>query len=363
MRPADVLPTVPGAARPARACAGRSVRASRARGRACSTVQRARGRRACRPSWASTHACRQRGRKEACPARVRPPTRPGHGQPATARTRRSSLNGSRSSKLPPPRVSTITSTSGCAQSSSQALRRSRAAARGPWTYVSATSTFAAGKRLWIVAITSRFAAASLPVTSPILRGRSGSGRLRSVREESFACELRLQPFERGQMRTDSEALNGERAQPEVALLFEELGAAVDVHALAVDKIETQRVELSARHLYRDARAVGRILEREEDTRPAHVALQLGHLALDPDGGEPPEPVRDTAIEARDGVDGAVVVGKRRDLAHASQRTGQLAALEQDLGGRGVLAAVRHELDSRDGDRPRSRRVARRGSSG
>ena len=43
----------------------------------------------------------------------------------------------------------------------------------------ATSTFAAGKRDWIVAITSRFAAASLPVTSPIRRGSSGSERFRS----------------------------------------------------------------------------------------------------------------------------------------------------------------------------------------
>ena len=38
----------------------------------------------------------------------------GTGQPATARTTRSSLNGSRSSKLPPPRARTTTSTSGSA---------------------------------------------------------------------------------------------------------------------------------------------------------------------------------------------------------------------------------------------------------
>src|SRR5581483_10329984 len=69
----------------------------------------------------------------------------GTGQPATARTRRSSLNGSRSSKLPPPRARTTTSTSGAAQTAPSAATISRAA-RGPCTYVSATSTRAAGKR-------------------------------------------------------------------------------------------------------------------------------------------------------------------------------------------------------------------------
>ena len=102
----------------------------------------------------------------------------GTGHAATARTSRSSLNGSRSSKLPPPRVSTITSTSGAAQTSRSASIIA-VAAKGPCTYVSATTTRAAGNRAVIVASTSRFAAASFPVTSPMRRGRNGSGRLRS----------------------------------------------------------------------------------------------------------------------------------------------------------------------------------------
>ncbi len=122
------------------------------------------------------------------------------------------------------------------------------------------------------------------------------------------------------MRADAEALDRERPQPEVALLRVELGPAVDVHALAVGEVETQRVELAAWHLNRDARAVGGIFEREEDARPARVALQFRHLALDPHGRQPAEPLRDAEVETRDGVDGAVVVRERRDLAHARQRT-------------------------------------------
>ena len=114
------------------------------------------------------------------------------------------------------------------------------AARGPWTYVSATSTFAAGKRAWIVVMTSRFAAASFPVTSPIRRGSSGSARFRSAANRPFCRELRLQPLERGEVRADAEALDRERAHAVVAALLEELGPAEDVHALAVDELEAQR---------------------------------------------------------------------------------------------------------------------------
>ena len=102
-------------------------------------------------------------------------------------------------------------------------------------------------------------------------------------EETLGGELRLQPLERGEVRADAEALDRERAQLELAALLVELRPAEDVHALAVGEVEPQRVELAARHRHADARAVGRILEREEDARPALVPPELGHLALDPDG--------------------------------------------------------------------------------
>jgi len=112
----------------------------------------------------------------------------GVGHPATARTTRSSLNGRRSSKLPPPRASTITSISGAAQTASSASTIA-AAARGPCTYVSATRTQAGGKRVAIAVSTSRFAAASFPVTSPIRRGKRGSGRLRAASKSPSAASF------------------------------------------------------------------------------------------------------------------------------------------------------------------------------
>ena len=105
--------------------------------------------------------------------------------------------------------------------------------------------------------TSRFAAASLPVTSPIRRGKQRQRALALGGEEPFGGELRLQPLERGEMRADAEALDRERPQPELAALLVELRPAEDVHALAVGEVEPQRVELAARHLHADAGAVAR----------------------------------------------------------------------------------------------------------
>ena len=73
-------------------------------------ARRGRGRRDARPRSGSARARRRRGRRAARPARGRRPRRPGPGTTATARTTRSSLNGSRSSKLPPPRARITTST-------------------------------------------------------------------------------------------------------------------------------------------------------------------------------------------------------------------------------------------------------------
>ena len=47
------------------------------------------------------------------------------------------------------------------------------------------------------------------------------------------------------MRAEAEPLDRERAEPEVALGLEEIGAPVDVDALAVRQVEAQRVEAPA----------------------------------------------------------------------------------------------------------------------
>ena len=65
----------------------------------------------------------------------------------------------------------------------------------------------AGSGVWIVVSTSRFAAASLPVTRPIRRGSSGSGRFRSAAKSPSRGERSLQALERRQVRAEAEALD------------------------------------------------------------------------------------------------------------------------------------------------------------
>src|SRR5438105_4002020 len=66
-------------------------------------------------------------------------------------------------------------------------------------------------------------------------------------------------------------------------------------------------------------------------------------AHDPERGEPREPVRDAPVERGDGVDLSVAVLDRRDL-HAADGMSKRWYLEEDLGCRLRLAALRHELD-------------------
>jgi len=121
---------------------------------------------------------------------------------------------------------------------------------------------AAGKRALIVARTSFFAAASLPVTRPIRRGRNGSGRFRS--EDAFRRELLLQALERGEVISEPEPLDRQRAHAEIAACLEQLRPPENVDTLTVRKIQPQRIEAAARHRHAEARAVVRILQREED---------------------------------------------------------------------------------------------------
>ena len=113
----------------------------------------------------------------------------GTGQSATARTTRSSENGSRSSKLPPPRASTITSAPRRQRSPiAVAIATVRA---GPARTSRRRRCCAGGKRCTICVSTSRFAAASLPVTSPIRRGIARQRALRSAAKRPSAASFRF----------------------------------------------------------------------------------------------------------------------------------------------------------------------------
>src|SRR5262249_44360241 len=101
-----------------------------------------------------------------------------------------------------------------------------------------------------------------------------------------------------------------------AALGVELGPSEDVNALTVAELEAERVELAARHLHREDGAVLGILQREEHGRPALLPAQLGHLALDPDGGQALEPRGDAVVERAHGVDLAAFAPGCLDL-HAA----------------------------------------------
>ena len=241
----------------------------------------------------------------------------GTAQAATARTTRSSENGSRSSKLPPPRASTITS--------APRLHRSPIAvaiesgARGPCTYVSATTTFAGGKR-WTMCVSTSLLRGGVVAGDEADQPREARQRpLALGGEETLGGERALEPLERCEMRAETETLDRQHLQPQLAALLVELGAAEDVHALALAQVELERVELAARHLRRQRRAVLRVLEREEHGRPALLPAELRHLALDPQRRQAVQPRRDARVERPDAVDLAPVDLRGLDL-HPADRT-------------------------------------------
>ncbi len=239
-RRGDARPDVRAGSRRARGGAhGEAEPAARAR-RAPPRARRGPGRRARRPPSASRRARRRRGRRAACPARARPRRRPGRAHAATARTTASSLKGRRSSKLPPPRASTTTSTSGCAASARE-RGDDRSAAPLPLNARLADDDLrrreARADRRDEVAARGRVRAGEDPDRA---RKTRGSGRLRSGAKSPSAASLPLQLLEREEVPAEAEALDRRRAEPELALQLVELGAAGDVHGLALLEPSSRR---------------------------------------------------------------------------------------------------------------------------
>ena len=244
----------------------------------------------------------------------------GTGHAAIARTSRSSLNGRRSSKLPPPRARMTTSTPGAAATRASASTIA-AAARGPCTYVSATSTSAGGKRVGErgehVALRGRVVARDeADAAREAAAAAACAPRRRGPRRASFG--FRRSSAARCAPRPNRSIESARRRKSPLRL--EEVGPPVDVDALAVGEVEAQRVEAAAPHRDAEAGAVGRVLEREEDGLPALLAAELGDLALDPDGGQAREPLGDAAVERGDGVDLPVAVLDCLDLHRRQHAT-------------------------------------------
>src|SRR5439155_24673711 len=86
----------------------------------------------------------------------------------------------------------------------------------------------------------------VPGHEPDLAWQEGQRPLPLRREEALGGELLLQALQGREVRPEAEALDRQRAQPELAALLEEAGPPVDVHALAVREVQPQGVELAAR---------------------------------------------------------------------------------------------------------------------
>ena len=118
------------------------------------------------------------------------------------------------------------------------------------------------------------------------------------------------------MRAQAKALDRQHLQPQLALLWPNLRATVDVDTLAGGEIQSKRVEAPTRQRRLHARIAADVLEREEDRLPPVLAAQLADLPLDPHGRQPAQPVGEAAVEGGDGEDLAVAVLDRLDLRHA-----------------------------------------------
>ena len=172
---------------------------------------------------------------------------------------------------------------------------------------------AGGKRAVIAVSTSRFAAASLPVTSPMRRGRRGSGRLRSGANRPSAASFRFSRSSAARC-SPSPKRSIERARSRKSPRASNSSGRPKTWTRSPFARSSRSASNCPRgHRHAEARAVRGVLEREEDALPALLAAQLGHLALDPDGRQAREPVADAAVERGHREDPAVAVLDRLDL--------------------------------------------------
>ena len=208
-----------------RACSARRVRARRSRSSARSGTTR---RAAAVGVEARTSAARsQSGVSCSCPTAETTGT--GRRRPRARRARRRTAAGPRSCR----RRGRARSRRRRGGRGRRSQSRSTPAARGPARRSRRRGRSPAGSAARCAVSTSRFAAASLPVTSPISRGNRGSGRFRSAAKSPSAASFRFSRSSAARWAPRPIALDRQRAQAEVAALLVELGAAEDVDALAV----------------------------------------------------------------------------------------------------------------------------------
>ncbi len=159
---------------------------------------------------------------------------------ATARTTASSLNGRRSSKLPPPRARTTTSTSGWPAS---CCERGDDRCRGALP-LHARLADDDLRRREARADRRDEVAASCGVGAGEDPDRARDARQPALplgREEPLGGELPLQLLERDEVAAEADPLDRRRAEPELRLLLVDLGASGDVDGLALLEAELEPV--------------------------------------------------------------------------------------------------------------------------
>ena len=202
---------------------------------------------------------------------------------ATARSSVSLLNGSRSSSAPPPRAMTMTSTVGSSSSACTAATTSVTAV-GPCTATARTSNRTTGHRRRAFSTTSRSAALARPQTRPTVRGRNGSGRLRSSANSPSAASSRRRCSSRASSSPtpDRPQLVGGEAQRTPPR--PQLRTGVDDDPRAVHQRRRQPVEHLRVHGDLERQVDVRVAQRQVAGRLAGTARELHHLSLDPDPG-------------------------------------------------------------------------------
>ena len=209
---------------------------------------------------------------------------------AIARHSASSENAARSSSEPPPRASTITSTSAWRSSRSERthqLARRRRALHGALHDLEPRGRKPPPRVLDDVVLGGGVAAAD----EPDQPREPGEGLLAIGREQALGGERGLEALEPREQVAEAEPRDGVDAQRQLAGAREQLGPAVHVHAIAVLQRRLDPVVLGARHPHLHGRAALQILQRPEREGPAGLASQLGDLALHPDVGKATDPAR------------------------------------------------------------------------
>ena len=209
---------------------------------------------------------------------------------ATARQSVSSENGSRSSTLPPPRASTMTSTSG-SRSSTPIASTICGTASAPCVAVCSSRKRTAGQRAVALETTSCSAAEARPVIKPDAAGQERETALAGGVEEPLRGQQRAQALDAGQQLADPDRADRVDAQAQRAPPEEERRLAVHHHPVALGDGRTAVADQPDRGGELQRHVGGGVAQDEERGARARPRGDLRELALHPHGARAGPPTR------------------------------------------------------------------------